>query len=668
MRHKKKYLISLLAVGLISAFILTAASNKAEKKEVIIKFNPDVKIEQIDSLTSALGLTKVKTIQEIKVDVFRVASDYSVSEVVEVCSNLPYIVYIEPTAEVSALSISERSEQGSPEQAAPEPAEISDYKNGEVLIKFKSEVSTQAINSALSDAGIQIANRINEIGVYKCTITNEEPVLQVVERCNADQNIEYAEPNYIYRASVTPNDPRFSSLYGMTKIEAQQAWDIQTGSKSVVVGVIDTGVDTGHDDLEDNIWMNPGESGDGKENNKVDDDSNGFVDDYRGWDFINADNNPFDDNDHGTHVSGTIGAVGNNSKGVVGVNWNVSIMALKFLGREGSGTTDDAVEAIIYATKMGAKVLSNSWGGGGKSQALEDAIKFANDRGVIFVAAAGNDSNNNDSTPAYPANYEVDNVISVAASNSSDKIAGFSNYGKKTVGLAAPGDNIMSTAARNRYKSLSGTSMATPHVSGAAALVWAQYPNLTMNQILIRLYGSVDIKSSFLNDVTTGGRLNVNKALSTNPIIANTTQLENTLNEAEPYVVETDILDDGTIQSASLTYQVLELEAVTVNMTSQNNEHFLGEIPGQALGSSISYFVTATDDNSNQTNGNTFTFSIAEPTNGGGCCGKPAIDVAIQNPNLKTTVNALANISFFIIPVIAFKIHSGRSKKRKSGK
>ncbi|MFQ5751059.1 MAG: S8 family peptidase [bacterium] len=662
MRFKSKLLIVIFAAGLVFTFIILAASEKVPQKEVFIKFVPEAKINQIDSLTSALGLTKVKSLKEINVDVYRISSNYSVNEVVQLCSNLPYVIYAEPTAEVRAFSIPEK--ETPPEVVAQVPAEVPEFKPGEVIIKFKSVVSAQSINTTLSNVGIQIVKRFDEIGVLRCSISSTKSVLKTVEECNTNADIEYAEPNYIYRTFVTPNDPRFSQLYGMTIIEAPQAWDMQTGSRSVIVGVIDTGVDTDHDDLKANIWRNPGETGDGKENNNVDDDGNGFVDDYRGWDFINDDNNPFDDNNHGTHVSGTIGAEGNNSTGVVGVNWQVTILPMKFLGADGSGPTDDAVDAIIYGTNLGAKVLSNSWGGGGRSQALEDAIKFANDHGVIFVAAAGNESTDNDRFPSYPANYEVANVISVAASTSSDNLAGFSNRGEKTVDLAAPGSNILSTIARNRYESLSGTSMATPHVSGAAALVWAQYPGLTMRQIMIRILGSVDRNSSFAGKVATGGRLNVNRALSTNPIIANTTRLENTLDEVGPYIVEADILDDGNIQSATLTYQVLGQNAVTVTMTATTTDHYQGEIPGQSLGSSITYFVQAKDDGGNETRDNNFTFSIAEPTNGGGCCGKPAIDVAIQNPKLKTSVNAIANISFFVLPFIAIKVQSNRKKKR----
>jgi subtilisin family serine protease len=668
MRLIFRTVLGVLLIAILTFIFVLNASESEKQKEVLIKFSSYAQNSQIDSLTSALGLSKIKSFKEINVDVFKISSEYSVNEVVQLSSSLPFVEYAEPTAEYRAFSIETEpsgtsSEPTASGQAQPQ-AQVAQYKSGEVLIKFKDTVSTASINQLFSNVGLTIQKRYDHIGVYKSSINVAKTVLKVIEECNADPNVEYAEPNYVYHTFVVPNDPRFSSLYGMDNIDAPEAWDIQTGSKSVIVGVIDTGADQDHEDLEANIWQNSGEFGGGKENNNVDDDGNGYVDDFQGWDFINNDNDPFDDNQHGTHVSGTVGAVGNNGKGVVGVNWNVSIMPLKFLASDGSGTTDDAVEAILYATNMGAKVLSNSWGGGGFSRALEDAIKFANQNGVLFVAAAGNDFSNNDSFPTYPANYETDNLISVAASTSNDGLAGFSNFGKKTVDLAAPGSNILSSLPNNRYGNLSGTSMATPHVSGAAALVWAQYPSLTMNEVKIRILGSVDRNSKLADRVATGGRLNVNKALSTNPIIANTTRLENTLDEVGPYIVETDIIDDVSVQSATLTYQVSGQAAVAVAMTSTGNARYRGEIPGQSLGSTIVYFVKATDGDGNETRDTNFTFAIAEQTNGGCGCGQPALYVNIQNPKLRTAVNAVANISFFLLPIVVYKIQGNGRKKR----
>lgn len=653
MEIKHKRGVILLICLLTTAFLMMASSNVERDKRVMIKFSTQAKTQQVDSLVGTLGLSKVSTLKDINVDVFNVPADRSVEDIMQICSNVAFIEYVEPSAQARLAST-----QPEPSPAPAMQAEVADYAEGEVIVKFKENVGNTTISTVLGDVGFHIAERYDKIGVLKCNISGSgRDVLQAVEECNADPSVEYAEPNYIYYASVVPNDPRYSSLYAMDIMDAPAAWDKQTGSSNIVVGVIDTGVDLDHEDLQANIWQNADET----PNNGVDDDNNGYVDDVNGWDFKNNDHNPNDDNDHGSHVSGTIGAEGDNDKGIVGVNWDVSIMALKFLGGDGSGTTDDAVEAIIYAADNGAKVLNNSWGGGGRSQALEDAIKYARDNGVIFVAAAGNNFSNNDSFPTYPANYEVENVISVAASTSSDNVAGFSNFGRHTVDLAAPGSAIVSTVRGNLYRSFDGTSMATPQVSGACALVWAQFPGLNMNDAMIRVLGSVERSSSFADKTRTGGRLNLNRALSTNPIVANTTRLENTLDETGPYVVESDILDDGSIQDAILTYQVVGQSPATVNMTHVGDNHYEGEIPGQTLGTSITYFVKATDNDNNMTQDSNFTFSIAEPP-GDGCCGKPAIDLAIAHPGMKTAANAIANISFFMLPFVIYRV---RSKRRK---
>ena len=659
---KKKVVLLLMTIGIVSVFLLAVIPYELQK-EVLIKFNKDVNSEQISSFANELGLVKVKTFEEIDVQVFKISSDYSVEEVIKLCSNASIVKYAEPTAEFRALSIATNPEASSAEPQTTQ-AQVAEFKPGEVIIKWKSGVAQEVIARTYSNAQLSVLKQYNQIGITLCTIGGGKGVLQTVEECNADGNIEYAEPNYIYKHFVEPNDPQFSQLYGLTITDSPAAWDVQTGSKSVIVGVIDTGVDWDHQDLAGNMWTNPGESG-ANANNGIDDDNNGFIDDFRGWDFANDDNNPNDDNDHGSHVSGTIGAVGNNNIGVVGVNWEVSIMPLKFLSSSGSGTLDDAIECIIYGVNNGAKILSNSWGGGGRAQSLEDAIQFANDNDVLFVAAAGNDSNDNDSFPSYPANYEVPNVISVAASTSSDNLASFSNRGRNTVHLAAPGQDIRSTTKGNTYNTFSGTSMATPHVSGAAALIWAQFPGLSMPQIKIRLLGGVDRVSSFNNTTSTGGRLNVNNSLSTNPIIANTTRLQNTLDETGPYVVNADIIDDGSIQSASLTYQVSGQQAVAVNMTSTGGDQYSGNIPGQVLGSTITYFVSADDNSGNQTRNSNNTFAIAEPppTDPACGCGRPAIDFNIENKTLKTTANAAANLSFFLLPLAAIGFYSKRKKK-----
>ncbi|MFM7137894.1 MAG: S8 family peptidase, partial [Planctomycetota bacterium] len=291
--------------------------------------------------------------------------------------------------------------------------------------------------------------------------------------------VSYVEPDFVIAPAAIPNDPSFGSLWGLhnigqsggladADIDAPEAWETTTGSRSVVIAVIDTGVDYGHRDLAANAWRNSGEiAGDG-----VDNDGNGFVDDLFGWDFANRDADPMDDNGHGTHVAGTIGAVGGNGTGVAGVNWQVSIMALKFLTGSGSGSTSGAIGAINYATRMrrdfGVNVVAtnNSWGGGGFSTSLRDAIAAGGRAGILFIAAAGNDGTDNDVEPHYPSNYTDDAVISVAATDRSNRLASFSNFGVTSVDVSAPGVSITSTLPGNRYGSYSGTSMATPHVAG----------------------------------------------------------------------------------------------------------------------------------------------------------------------------------------------------------
>ncbi|MCX7046543.1 MAG: S8 family serine peptidase [Candidatus Sumerlaeota bacterium] len=319
-----------------------------------------------------------------------------------------------------------------------------------------------------------------------------------------------------------PNDPRFAELWGMRNtgqtggtpgadISAAKAWDLQQGSRDVIVAVIDTGVDYTHPDLAANIWINTGEI----PGNGIDDDGNGFVDDIYGYDFANGDANPMDDHGHGTHCSGTIGGVGNNGMGVAGVNWNVRIMAMKFLDAGGSGSTADAISCIQYATRMGANVMSNSWGGSPFEQSLMDAITAADGAGILFIAAAGNDSTNNDVTPHYPSSYDCPNIIAVLATDSYDALAGFSCWGPTTVDLGAPGVDILSCQPGGGYQLMSGASMATPHVSGAAALVWAANRGMTHLQVKNILMSTVDPVVPGL--CVTGGRINAERAVRAVP-------------------------------------------------------------------------------------------------------------------------------------------------------
>jgi thermitase len=323
-----------------------------------------------------------------------------------------------------------------------------------------------------------------------------------------------------------PNDPDFSKTWAFQNtgqidpagqkgiagadIGILPLWNAGiTGSRKVLVAVLDTGIDLTHPDLQANIYTNPGEIA----GNGIDDDHNGFIDDVHGWNFYDNNNNTQDDNDHGTHVSGIIGAIGNNGVGIAGVNWNVSLLPVKFLGKDGSGYLAGAIEAINYATLMKAQVINMSSGVGEFSQAMSDAIAAAQKAGILFVAAAGNTGVDADSSPSYPASYALPNVMSVAATDNEDHLASFSDYGIQTVHLAAPGADIYSTVIGGQYATYSGTSMAAPLVSGVAALLLSQEPTLSVSDIKDRLMKSSDPLPSLHRKVVSQGRLNAYNAL-----------------------------------------------------------------------------------------------------------------------------------------------------------
>ncbi len=341
------------------------------------------------------------------------------------------------------------------------------------------------------------------------------------QKIKADTNVKYIEPNYIVHATQqkTPNDPRFPELWGMDNtgqlngtadadIDAPEAWAVATGSDSMIVAVIDTGVDYNHPDLAANMWVNPDEI----PANGIDDDGNGIIDDVYGMKAENGvvTGDPMDDIDHGTHCSGTIGAIGDNSVGVAGVNWKVKIMALKFLGPFG-GTTADGITCIEYALEKKVMVSNNSWGGGGYSQALYDTLAKARDQGHLFIAAAGNSSDDNDKIPHYPSSYDLDNIVAVAATDNNDEMAYFSCYGATSVDIAAPGQDILSTlpVSMGSYGTMSGTSMATPHVTGAAALILSVNSSLNYLAVISALYNNADSLASLDGKILTGARLNI---------------------------------------------------------------------------------------------------------------------------------------------------------------
>ncbi|MFK7827128.1 MAG: S8 family serine peptidase [Oligoflexales bacterium] len=398
------------------------------------------------------------------------------------------------------------------------------HMNGQLIVKFKPKIVRNMMN-VLDAIDAKVEHQFASQAVLLKFPNNftEVDLLEKAKLLADSGNVEYVEANTIVRAIETPNDSSYSELWGLEKIEAEKAWEVGKGSDSVLVGVIDTGLDYRHPDIRGNAWTNPGESGIDKNGvdksrNGIDDDNNGFVDDFRGWDFVNNDNDPMDDNRHGTHCAGTIGAIGNNEKGVVGVNWNVSLVGIKFLSGSGSGSLSDAVKAIDYATELGVFLTNNSWGGRGYSQALYDAIERAQKADILFVAAAGNSGTNNDEQPHYPSNYDLPNVIAVAASTIEDKLASFSQYGFKSVHLAAPGKDILSTIPGGQYASFSGTSMASPHVAGAAALIKSIYPQLIGEQIKDKVLNTTDPIQGFAAKISTGGRLNLYNAVEKDTI------------------------------------------------------------------------------------------------------------------------------------------------------
>jgi hypothetical protein len=380
----------------------------------------------------------------------------------------------------------------------------------ELIVGFRDGVTRAEQDEVLALRAARVRKRWTRIDGVLASVPagRMKATLRSLER---DPRVEYAEPNYVLRTSTS--DPQFGQLWGLEKIDAPEAWAVTTGSSAVVVGVIDSGVDFSHPDLAGTRWVNPAEECDACRSNGVDDDGNGYVDDWRGWDFANNDNDPSDDNGHGTHVAGTIGAVGDNGVGITGVSQQVRLMGLKFIGADGSGTAADAVSAILYAAANGADVTNNSYGGDGFSQAMHDAIQTADAQNSLFVAAAGNDFSDNDADRVYPAGYEVPNVVSVAASDAEDDLAWFSNYGRAAVDLVAPGMNVFSTSAGGGYRLDSGTSMAAPHVAGAAALAKAAFPAASDVGLKALMLRSVDSMSWLQDVVRTGGRLNVNSAV-----------------------------------------------------------------------------------------------------------------------------------------------------------
>ena len=412
----------------------------------------------------------------------------------------------------------------------------------ELLVRFKPGVSVDEIkriaarNNDLMDDEYEAVN-----GLVSIDDLDDADVEQTVRQYSAMNDlVEYAQPNYEIRldpqdlpasghdlllreVSDGPNDPQFGQQWALNNlgqdggkeradIDALLAWTKTQGSEKIIVAVLDTGVDYTHKDLVSNMWTRPDSVP------QYADDELGSFDDVHGFDADTNASDPMDENGHGTHCAGIIGAEGDNGEGIAGINWHVRIMPLKFLGRSGSGTTKNAIEAINYAIDrkkkgVNVRVINASWGSTQYSRALEDAIRAAGEQGILFVAAAGNSSTDNDKRAHYPSNYKLPNVLSVAAMDRTDSLTSFSNFGAKTVHVAAPGRDILSTWLGSAYREASGTSMAAPQVAGVAALILANEPTMTVEKLRDRILRSVDKVDSLDGKVSTGGRLCATQAL-----------------------------------------------------------------------------------------------------------------------------------------------------------
>lgn len=442
----------------------------------------------------------------------------------------------------SALKINSSPSVGS----TPIPKSVARTKEDnepEVLVRFKPGVTLAEIKKITAMNNDVVEDEIEAVkGLTAIDDLDNADAETVAEQYREMSGVvSYAEPNYqiklddpaqaysvqdgVHRvpSDASPDDPQFGQQWALNNIgqdggtkgadiKALEAWQQTQGSDKVVVAVLDSGVDYTHTDLRANMWLRPDNLP------QYTDDELGTFNDENGFNGTDNAADPMDDNGHGTHCAGIIGAEGNNGEGIAGVNWNVRIMPLKFMGRGGFGTTKDAIEAINYAIDrkqhgVNVRVINASWGSTQRSKALEDAIRAAGEQGILFVAAAGNDGSNNDKRPHYPSNYDLPNVISVAALDRNDQLTSFSNWGPKTVHIAAPGKDIDSTWLNDDYREASGTSMAAPHVAGVAALILAKEPNLSVEKLRERLLRSVDSIDSLKGKIESGGRLDAAKAL-----------------------------------------------------------------------------------------------------------------------------------------------------------
>jgi subtilisin family serine protease len=552
------------------------------------------------------------------------------------------------------------------------------YKEGELLVKFKSDVVktfSLKTHQRMGSAVIKRFNIVPNLELIKLPegMSVEEAILHYM----SDPSVEYAEPNFIRCASVVPNDTYFGNQWALyntgsyaggtsgADIRAPWAWDITTGSKNIVIAVLDSGIDYNHEDLVGNIWTNSGET---DCNDDIDNDVNAYIDDCVGWDFANDDNNPMDDDGHGTHVAGIIGAKSNNNLGIAGVMWYVKLMPIKIFNADtqltGSCTSvyaSDEIAGIEYAVNNGARIINASINGEGYCISEYNAISYADSKGVLFIAAAGNGGadligDNNDLTPHYPSSYPLLNIISVTATDQNDRRASFSNFGLESVDVAAPGVYILSTVPNNIYLDgeylylnkdfYAGTSMAAPHVAGLAGLLMSYYDgyyNSRVNHYQIRdtILRYVDVLDTLNGWIKTGGRINVYRAVSS---LLTPTNL--TATAISPTEVNLSWSDNATGEDG---YRI-------ERMVSGESWNLLTTLPADSssykdynvvANTTYTYRVRAFNNIGESINSSEATVTTPEKkhTGGGGSCSIGG------NQN---TPSAMANLAVILIPLMIF--------------
>jgi subtilisin family serine protease len=383
--------------------------------------------------------------------------------------------------------------------ASAQPTQAA-YREDRILIKPKAGINQTALNNFHLARKGEVLRTFDGIGhLQVLRVPKGETVPSLIAQYQKSGLVEFAEPDYLGHIAATPNDPAYTNhtLWGLDKISAPAAWDVLTSASNIVVAVLDTGVRYTHEDLASNMWVNPNDGS-------------------HGWNVIAGTSDPNDDQGHGTSVAGVLGAVGNNGKGVTGVAWKVRIMAYKCFNNFGIGSVSQAIAGMDYAKTNGARIINASWGFPA-SLALSNEVYSLRDSNIIVVAACANSGTNIDLNPTYPASYHFDNIVTVAATTTNDALAAYSGYSATSVHLAAPGDQIYTTWSPNDsyYFTQSGTSFSAPYVSGACALLMAQYPADSYQQIISRLLSSTDPLPSLAGKCRTGGRLNLRKALRT---------------------------------------------------------------------------------------------------------------------------------------------------------